>query len=302
MASTIPSFRQYRRRLRLLALPLLVLFVSACSGTSFLYNRLDFLVPWYVDDYVDLNSAQDDELELMLEPFLAWHRREELPRYVDLLQLAEAMLDDSLTLDEVRELAGELETAADRVQTRSLDWMLPLGQGLSEGQIAEFLDTLKEQQEELEEEYLDRDLEEYREEAYERFLDNCEDYLGRLDKSQRDTVRRGIARLSRSDFVWLQERQDWVERLRRLLQREPGWQEEVRRALAQRWEATSPEYKGMYERNLAVIQQTLVEVINSRSERQDRRLRNKLADLREDFTALSQQGLVEGAAVSTAAP
>ena len=28
--------------------------LGACSSTTFLYNRLDFLLPWYLGDYADL--------------------------------------------------------------------------------------------------------------------------------------------------------------------------------------------------------------------------------------------------------
>ena len=30
-----------------------LLSLSACSGTSLVYDRLDFLLPWYVGDYAD---------------------------------------------------------------------------------------------------------------------------------------------------------------------------------------------------------------------------------------------------------
>ena len=34
-----------------------LLLLGACSSTSFVYNRLDFIVPWYADDYVDLGDT-----------------------------------------------------------------------------------------------------------------------------------------------------------------------------------------------------------------------------------------------------
>ncbi|GAB3283259.1 DUF6279 family lipoprotein [Parahaliea aestuarii] len=277
------------------ALAILLLAVAGCSSTTFFYNRLDFLVPWYVDDYVDLDREQDEALAQLLQPFLDWHRREELPLYIGLLDEAEDMLDsDGLSLTELRELTRHMELAGERLQTRSLDWLLPIGEQLSDEQIEEFIVKLEDRQEELEEEYLDRDLEEYREDAYDRLQDNVQDYLGRLDRQQKDTLRGNIAGLERSDQLWLAERQAWIERLRLLLQREPGWQDGVREALATRWSSASPEYRRMYEHNISVIQRAVVEVVNSRSERQDRHLRNKVTGLREDFLALSRDGMPEG--------
>ncbi|WP_116368428.1 DUF6279 family lipoprotein [Parahaliea mediterranea] len=296
MAWTIPDLPAPRREgaLRWLLPLALGLLLAGCSSTTFFYNRLDFLVPWYVDDYVELDSEQDQALEQLLQPFLAWHRREELPLYVALLDEAQGMLDsDGLSLAELRELTRQMELAGDRLQTRSLDWLLPIGEQLSDEQVQDFLAELQDKQQELEEKYLERDLEEYREDTYDRLRDNVEDYLGRLDREQKDTLQAEIAALERSDHLWLAERQVWIERLRQLLQRAPGWQDGVRDALATRWHSASPEYQRMVEHNISVIQRAIVQVVNSRSERQDRHLRSKVGALREDFLALSREG-VEG--------
>lgn len=292
MVSTIPetsAWKRWRRRLPALSM---VLLLAGCSSTTFLYNRLDFLVPWYVDDYVELDRAQEQALDELLTPFLDWHRQEELPRYVALLHDAEVMLDseDGLSLGEIRDLTREMELAGDRLQTRSLDWLLAMGEQLGDEQVREFIASLEEKQAELEEEYLDRDLDEYREDAYDRLLDNCDDYLGRLDRQQKDILRAGVAGLDRADQLWLAERQAWTDRLKDLLRREPGWQDAIREAVAARWDSASPEYRLMYERNVSVIQRTVMEVVNSRSERQDRHLRRKVHNLREDFLALSREG------------
>ena len=74
-----------------------VLFLGACSSTTFVYNRLDFLVPWYVDDYVDLNQQQKQHLDGLLEPFLVWHRARELPDYLKILDGIEDNLNQPQT-------------------------------------------------------------------------------------------------------------------------------------------------------------------------------------------------------------
>lgn len=302
MVWTIPDNRRLFRRLRLLPLLACLALLVACSTTSFLYNRLDFLVPWYVDDYVALSPEQDRELERLLQPFLRWHRYQELPRYAALLAQVDDMLDAPLTLADAELLSREVEIASDRIQTRSLDWLLPMGAGLSDDQVVELIDNLREKQQELEEEYLERDLEEYREDTYERLLDNCQDYLGRLDPAQREVLEAAVAELRRFDHLWLEERSRWTVRLEGLLQREPGWQQAVREAVADRWQSSSEDYRAIYQHNLRTIQGALVAVVDMRSERQDRRLRRKLSNLREDFLALSREGEGGAATVSAAAP
>ena len=81
------------KRLRHLTLLVLLLVLTGCSSTTFIYNRLDFFIPWYLGDYVDLNREQKARLDELLQPFLDWHRIEELPQYLLMLDDIDARLD-----------------------------------------------------------------------------------------------------------------------------------------------------------------------------------------------------------------
>lgn len=267
-----------------------VLLLSACSSTTFVYNRLDVIAPWYVDDYVELDSAQDQQLDALLEPFLAWHRLEELPRYIELLAGMEATLDQSISAADLAAVYDEAVRAWVRLQDQSLSWMLELGAGLSDQQMADFIANLQERQEEFEEEYLPRSDAKFRSESYDSFLDSMQDYLGRLDREQRNRLREASASLKRSDGIWLEERAVWLERLSLMLQRQPGWQQQVREAIDKRGETTSARYQETFDHNLAVVLNAVADVLNSRTDKQDRRLRAELLDLREDLETLVAQG------------
>ena len=114
-------------RLNRIGLVCILLLLGACSSTTFVYNRLDFLLPWYLDDYAELNRAQDQYLDELLAPFLAWHRAEELPRYIEIIDQIDASLDQPLTADEVALISAEFESAWFRLEGEALDWLLDLG-------------------------------------------------------------------------------------------------------------------------------------------------------------------------------
>jgi hypothetical protein len=278
--------RSARNYLLVLALMLL----AGCSSTTFVYNRLDFILPWYLDDYVELNRAQDTFLDDQLAPFLAWHRSEELPRYVEIIDSIDAALDREMTAGDIEEISLEFERAWFRLEDRALQWLLALGEELTDEQVQEFIGELWKKQEKYEKKYLKRSDEKYRRDSYESLLDNMQDYLGRLDSAQKERLKGASADLMRSDEIWLRERADWLGRLEVFLQREPGWQQRIKEAVANRSETLSEEYVQLYEHNLQVIYAALADVLNSRSEKQDRRLRNRLADLRRDLETLIDQG------------
>ena len=264
--------------------------VSACSSTTYVYNRLDFLLPWYMDDYVDLDAEQEAYLDELLVPFLAWHRAHELPVYLTALNRIEDSLNQPLTAEIVGTIVTEFELAWLRLQGEGLERLLDLGASLSDEQIAAFLEALWEQQREFEEEYLERDEEEFFEDNDDNTRDTFQDYLGKLSDDQKQWVRDGSRRLLRSDQVWLKERAQWLTELGILLTREPGWQERVRVAVSAKNNTMTPEYQRIYEHNMDAIYQLAAQVLNARSERQSRHLRGKLADVREDLETLIAQG------------
>ncbi len=265
-----------------------LLLLGSCSSTTFVYNRLDFLIPWYVDGYVDLDKQQSSRLDELLLPLLEWHRREELPRYVELMDDIIRSLDEPMTVDTINGFSRRIESAWFRLESEAVERMLTLGAELDDSQMQEFLDRLQKDQEKYEKKYLKRDEEEYAEDAYDNLLDNAQDYLGRLSREQKKLTADAAADMLRTDRAWLRERVTWIERLRQLLRREPGWQQAVRDSLAARDDTVAPEYTETVAHNTAVIQQWLVTLLDSRTGRQDERLRKRLGNLRDDLQALAQ--------------
>jgi hypothetical protein len=277
------------QRLRRVGLVVVLLLLGACSSTTFVYNRLDIILPWYLGDYVDLTRDQKTSLKSLLQPYLAWHRQEELPQYLQMLEDLETDLDRTVTVADMDAIVERFESGWLRLESRTLDWMLELGESLSDEQIAEFIDALRKQQAEYGEEYLERSDEEYREEAAESLEDSAKKYLGRLDWGQRSALGTAAASLQRLDDAWLAERADWLDRMELLLQREPGWQQDFRLMLEQRDQTVQPEYQLIYDNNVRAVKQAIVTVLNGRSEKQDKRLRKKLSALQKDLSTLIEQ-------------
>ncbi len=267
-----------------------LLLLSACSSTTFVYNQLDYLVPWYVDGYVDLNPQQERHLDGLLAPFLAWHRSRELPAYLQILETIEGNLDQPQTPEMVAAVFSDFEAAWLRLEAESLDWLLDLGAQLSDAQIAQLMEELWERQADFEEEYLERTDEEFYQESYEDAKDNAKEYLGPLSDAQREQLFAFSRSLQRSDSAWLKARAQWLTKLGVLLERKPGWQQRVREAVAAQRENQSPEYQRVFDHNLQAICVVIAQLLDGRSEQQDLHLRDRLSSLREDLQSLVAEG------------
>lgn len=270
--------------------PLLLLIglLIGCSGTQFFYNRLDTLIGWYVDDFVELDTEQRSLFEDQLEAFFEWHRREELPQYIALIDRAISLLDAPLAVRELEPLVDDARDATDRLRAHALTALLRLGESLSDQQFSDFMAELERRQQASREAMLARDDGAYRQDIADRIEDNLEDYLGRLSREQRQLVAEGAGRYVRLDALWLSDRERWLAALGGILKdRRSDWQAEVQTLMARRAPQRDADFQRAIDTNTTVTLRIVTEVLSQRSARQDRKLRRKLSDLREDFAALT---------------
>ena len=274
---------------RLLSALLVFAFVLAgCSANRFLYNRADTFVRWTIDDYVDLTSEQQKQFDADLDGLLEWHRRDELPLYREFIVSSLDALEGGVTIDEAILISGGIDEAANRLQVKLVDLLLGSAEGLTDGQIRDFLDELDRQQEEYAQERLIRDNIEYADDAADSLRRLGKRLLGRLNGDQKALIQSRSTELMRIDRLWHEDRSAWGAKLGTILEsRLPGWQTEVRVLGDTRSEARTPAYVAGIEHNGDVILGLLVEVINGRTDRQDRRMRGFLDDLIADIDALT---------------
>ena len=289
----LPALLAQRRRpsvtrWALLGCLLIVAILNGCSATQVIYNRADILIRWYLDDYVTLDRDQQARFDERLDALLEWHRQEELPEYVLLLDDALVILDTDVSLAATRSMAEGIESAAIRLQDRFLELLLSTGENLTSAQRADFIEALLAKQEAFEADRLARSDAEYRDDLGQRFDKQLGRYLGRLTDEQARRLQEGVAEMTRLDHFWLQDRRVWILALSNiLLADEPDWADQVRALIAGRDEALLPDYREGIEHNGEVILQLSRDVLLMRNEKQDKKLRARLIALRDDLAALS---------------
>jgi len=276
----------FRKKLLLIFLACLL---TGCSNT-FIYNQMDWLIPWYVGDYLDLNRAQKKYFKSELPPLLDWHRNEELRNYLVLLDLIESDLDKSVTAAAVSTWADELIAAYDRLKQRSIPLAFKIGEAMSDLQLKYFMEEMYEKQDDLEKEYLPRSEAEFRTQTYDNFEEGISGFMGRLQKSQLQRLQQAASDIVRFDEAWLAQRRTWLEHGEKLLDREPGWREAALDLLNNREQFESPAYKAANLHNQEVIYSTLADVIQARTRKQDERLRDEIEDFRRGINKLIAQG------------
>lgn len=94
----------------------LTLAVAACSRIDLAYRNLDVLVPWSLNDYLNMNRQQKTWLDERLKQHLAWHCKTQLPGYLKWLdQIRQMVVTDQVTDQALLQRTTEARQAIGRV-------------------------------------------------------------------------------------------------------------------------------------------------------------------------------------------
>jgi len=265
-----------------------LVFLVGCSSTTFIYNRIDFLLPWYLGSYVDLNREQKQDLKELLIPFFKWHREEELLNYLAIIEDLESALDKTIEYESIAEITYDVEESWFRLEDRMLLWAIPITRNLSEKQIKGFIQSMQTKAEQSENEYLSRNLQAYQNDNYKRLRKNLRRFIGGMNKDQLDLINNASKEMIRVDGQWIDNRKALIEKLKVILKREDGWELALEN-ITHRDDLVAKNYRKTYAHNISVSQHLLVRILNSRTEKQDLKLRSQLSKYKADIKNLIKQ-------------
>ncbi len=204
--------------LRLLLILLLSVFLAGCSRVKFAYHQLDWLIPLYIDDYIELSESQDSYLETEVNNLLRWHCTSQLKPYAALLRSSNKDFQQGTmdaeklgsTLNQIEDYWKEIKRQASPAIARLLLTSEP-------AQLDEFFNLLQEKNHEWLAEFQSQTSQELREHYQARMTDELERWFGPLTTAQQQEVTDWSQRFEPLGLQGLQARQLWQARLRTLL-------------------------------------------------------------------------------------
>ena len=198
-----------------------VIVVVGCS-TRFIYFHLDWLIPWYISDYISLDRGQKNMLEKRLLAQLEWHCRTQLPVYVQALRaLGNDVADPANPIDVERlrfhyALFMELWNALLREIAPDVTDLLLTA---SDEQIDEVFANLASRNQEFREKYVDLPANELDKNRRERMLKRLDYWISDPTALQIQAVAEWNATLMPIAAQWLQNRERTQAHARTLLEK-----------------------------------------------------------------------------------
>ncbi|WP_331832621.1 DUF6279 family lipoprotein [Pseudomonas sp. LH21] len=265
------------------------LALAACSRIDLAYRNLDRLVPWSLDDYLDMNREQKQLLDERLRQQLAWHCKTQLPGYLDWLDRVRLMVaDDAVTDQALEQRTLEARQAIGRVATAITPSATELLRGMSDSQVAEMRQAFRADIDKRRKTYDETPLPKQIEQRAVRMQKRLEPWLGELSAQQRLRVMSWSQALGDQNRQSIANRAHWQQQLVLAMDQRatPGFEPRLAQLLQRKESLWTAEYRQAYENSEQQARSLLVDLMKQSSPAQKQFLQQRLSKVRADFSEL----------------
>ncbi|MFZ8963583.1 MAG: DUF6279 family lipoprotein [Steroidobacteraceae bacterium] len=266
------------------------MLLTACGGVRFFYDRLDMLLPWYLGGYVELEPSQRSDLERRVDVLLAWHRSTEIRRYAAFFRELEAAAERPVEPGRFEAWRREAESYWQDLALKAVPEAGALLASLSDTQVRELMDGLREDQAELAEDIAKRSPAERLERRRKSLEKQFKRWLGRLEPRQLAMIDEVSLELETDSTGWLSSRSAWTDAFERALEqrKDPRVFPARLRVLLVNGESTWPAaYRRSFEEDRTRVIGLMADIDRSLTPRQRQHLRQRLGRWAADLEAIA---------------
>jgi len=278
------------RRLKLLVVFLtLSLVLAGCNRVGLAYRNLDVIIPWTLNDYLDMNAGQKSWFNDKLKDHLAWHCTTQLPGYLDWLDRLQAMVESNQVNDAALQTRTvEAKQAIAEVAREITPSAIELLQGLDDQQVNDMNDALAKDLRKRQDEYLKPPLAKQIQDRAERMSKRLDAWMGPLSDSQKNRVMAWSISLGEQNEQWIGNRAHWQAQFIDAVQQRHSadFPQKIQQLLVDRESLWTPEYRAAYAQTEAAARSLIVDVMADSSVPQRLKLTQKIDKVRSDFQAL----------------
>lgn len=278
--------------LRYLTLLCLLLSLGGCS-LKMSYPFMDWWLSWTVRDYIDLNKPQRQLLEAQLDNFHRWHQQTQLKQYAKFVEQLSTQLDQPLTEDKLQTLNQDIQ----QHWLESLDYLIPsidqMFVSLNSKQWQKLLSNITASQESYSRPFLKSNKQRIKQRE-KRFISGAKRWVGKLNTQQQHMIHQWAQQLHPTAQLSLTRQAQWNDDASKLFNQRHeldsgSRQQRIRRLLTGDLDNLSTESQQVLSDNRQQTYQLLINLQRSLTEKQRRKLWQRLTNYHADFHFLSSK-------------
>ena len=276
---------------RLLYIIILIMILTGCSRIKFAYNQLDWVIPFYLGNYIDLSTKQSIDLDKQVERFLAWHCSNHLEQYADLLRTANSDFQAGrITVERLEAFSLQIEGYWHKIMLQINPEIARLLLSANDDQLRQLFQSLDEQNQAWLAEYNSQTRQELNSEYQERMTETLKYWLGPLQETQIQMVKVWSDKFVPLGLEGLERRRNWQAQLRNLTVHRtdvPAFNSGINRLFLQPKQFRSPLYQQRLDNNRKTTIMLIDRIANSLTESQKKHLKHETLSIAQDFDELS---------------
>ena len=275
--------------IRFAALIILSLALGACSRVGLAYRNLDVIIPWTLNDYLDMSGEQKGWFNERLKEHLDWHCTTQLPVYLDWLDRLQTMVETNQVTDaalqaRTREAKAAIAQTAREITPSAVELL----QGLDDKQVAEMNDAFAKDLRKRQEEFLKPTLDQQIKQRTERMDKRLDDWLGPLSPAQQQRVVTWSKALGDQNTQWIANRAHWQTQFSAAVaqRHSPDFPRRIETLLVNRESLWTLAYRQAYANTEAQARSLIVDLMAESTPAQRQQLLKKIEGVRKDFNEL----------------
>ena len=264
--------------------------LAGCSQIGLTYRHLDFIIPWSLNDYLDMNASQKDWLDERLKEHLSWHCTTQIPGYLDWLDRLQGMVENNqVNQEQLKARTAEARQAIATLSKEITPSAVELLRQLDDQQVGEMQAAFAKDLRKHEDEYVDQPLDKQISERAQRMEKRLTPWMGKLNAAQQARVMQWSTSLGEQNRLWIDNRAHWQSLLLAAVkQRKAGdFDQKIASLLQDRQTFWTPEYRATYDHTEQAAISLIADLMAQSTADQRQKLLAKIADVRKDFTDLS---------------
>ena len=183
------------------------LMLCACGAIKLGYNNIDEVAYWWLDGNVDFENSQRPQVRQDIARLHLWHRGNELPRYVDLLQRMERLASTDITSEQACAFIGDIRERVGVLSTQAEPAAVTLAMSLTPEQLTHLERKYQKINRDYRKEWIDIPPAEQRVKRVKQLVERSETIYGKLADPQREAVRQQVEQSSFDAQRFMVERQ-----------------------------------------------------------------------------------------------
>jgi hypothetical protein len=267
--------------------------VLAGCGPRYIYPHLNWLVPWYVSDYISLDASQKNMLQKRLLAQLDWHCRTQLPAYAETLraigrEFAEA--DPAIDYSAIQSYNFKLMELWKKLMRQIGPDIADILITASDEQIDELFDNLAKQNREFRQEYVDLPQAKRNENRQKRMVKRLKYWISDPTAEQKEAISTWSQQMVPLAEDWLQNREMIQTEARRLLvdrRSNPEFRATLLEIVVNPEYMRIPDYQAKIETNTELTIRLIIQLDRLLTPTQRSYLLKRIDSLATDFDKLS---------------